>query len=99
MFLYLCFQNLYVVTVNELHKEILNIKERNKKVELEKAWETSMSRKALIFVLTYFVSVLVFIVTKIPKPFTNAVIPAIAFLLSTMSLSYMKKHWMKNAGK
>ena len=36
-----------------LEKEILEIKERNKKVELDKTWETSKTRKICIIILTY----------------------------------------------
>jgi len=38
-----------------LKKEIAEIKERNKRVEADKAWETSNTRKLIIFVLTYIV--------------------------------------------
>ena len=37
----------------ELENEIVKIKERNKKVELDKAWETSWTRKMCIGILTY----------------------------------------------
>ena len=42
----------------ELEKEIVNIKERNKKVELDKKWETSLTRKICICILTYIVVVI-----------------------------------------
>jgi len=35
--------------------EIEKIKGRNRRVEADKAWETSLTRKILIAVLTYFV--------------------------------------------
>lgn len=38
-----------------IQKEINQIKERNKKVEADKAWETSLSRKILIAILIYIV--------------------------------------------
>ena len=38
---------------NELKMEIEKIKERNKKVELDKAWETSFVRRLCICILTY----------------------------------------------
>ena len=37
----------------EIEKEIKQIKERNKRVQLDKAWETSFSRKILIMLFTY----------------------------------------------
>ena len=43
--------------INNLEKEIEKIKERNKKVELDKAWETSWIRRIGIMILTYIVAV------------------------------------------
>lgn len=42
----------------ELEKEIIKIKERNKKVELDKKWETSWTRKICICILTYIVVII-----------------------------------------
>lgn len=36
----------------DLNKEIEEIKKRNKRVELDKAWETSWTRKICICILT-----------------------------------------------
>ncbi len=41
--------------LEDLKKEIENIKQRNKKVELDKKWETSWTRKICIMILTYIV--------------------------------------------
>lgn len=49
---------------NELKMEIEKIKERNKKVELDKAWETSFVRRLCICILTYIVVVVYSIITK-----------------------------------
>jgi len=75
------------------------IKERNKRVEADKAWETSVSRKVLIAVLTYFVIVLFFYFAGLPKPFVNSIVPALAFVLSTTTLSAFKKIWLKKVYK
>lgn len=75
--------------------EIKNIQERNKRVELDKSWETSFFRKAAIVVLTYFVIVLFFIFAGLPRPFVNATVPTLGFVLSTLSLSVFKKIWLK----
>jgi len=79
----------------KLEKDILKIKERNKRVELDKEWETSFTRKIAILILTYIVIVIVFIVIGLPSPFLNAIIPSIAFVLSTLTLNPIKKIWMK----
>ena len=84
-----------MIATKELKKEIEKIKERNKRVEGDKNWETSWFRKISISVLTYFVIVLFFYFADLPKPFVNSIIPAVAFVLSTLSLPVLKKFWLK----
>lgn len=84
-----------MVTIEELKVEIEQIKQRNKRVEFEKAWETSWSRKLLICTLTYLVISLFFLFAGVINPFINAIVPALAFILSTASLSFFKHFWLK----
>lgn len=77
-----------------LEKRIEAIEQRNKKVELDKAWETSWLRKILIAVLTYITVVLFFVVAQLPKPFINSIVPTAGFVLSTLSLPFFKKAWI-----
>ena len=79
----------------DLENRIKKIEERNKKVELDKAWETSWVRKIIILALTYIVIALFFLSAGLPKPFVNPIIPTIGFALSTLSLPYFKKIWEK----
>ncbi len=81
--------------IEQIQKEIAEIKARNLRVETEKAWETSLFRKVLIAILTYTVIVIFFIFAKLPKPFLGAIVPAIGFILSTLSVSYFKNIWIK----
>ena len=88
-----------MTSIEELKKEIDSIKARNKKVEADKAWEVSWTRKLLILVLTYIVIVIFFFVSKLPEPFVNAVVPSVAFLLSTMTVPLFKKWWLNKIHK
>lgn len=82
--------------MEELKKEIEEIKERNKRVELDKKWETSMTRKVCIAVLTYIVVIVYTILTtKISNVFLSSLVPVIGFTLSTLSLSMVRKVWEK----
>ena len=81
--------------LQELKNEIREIKQRNTRVEADKAWETSLFRKILVAILTYAVVVLFFFVAELPKPLANAVVPTLGFLLSTLSVSYFKTVWLK----
>lgn len=84
-----------MTVIKELKKEINKIKERNKKVEADKAWETSWSRKILVFIFTYIVIVLFFYFAALPNPFINSIVPALAFVLSTLTFPLFKKLWLK----
>ena len=87
---------LKMASIKQLETEIKKIKERNKRVEADKAWETSWTRRILIVVLTYIVIVLFFYFAELPKPWINSIVPALAFLLSTLTLQVFKRIWIRN---
>lgn len=78
-----------------LEERVAKIEERNRRVEKDKAWETSWSRKVLIAVFTYLAigGYLAFIVHI--NPWINAIVPTIGFLLSTLTLAWFKSLWEK----
>ena len=76
-------------------EEIKKIQARNRKVELDKAWETSATRKISVAILTYLVMVLVMHSLKMENPFIGAIIPTLGFMLSTFSLDFIKEFWKK----
>lgn len=81
----------------EIEKEILKIKERNKRVELDKAWETSLTRRICICILTYIVVVIYSIViNKTTSIWLSSLVPVIGFTLSTLSLKLVRNIWEKN---
>lgn len=83
----------------KLEQEINKIKERNFKVEADKSWETSFFRRGLIAILTYAVIVLFFYFADLAKPFINAIVPTIGFVLSTLSVPFFKNLWIKHRYK
>ena len=84
-----------MTTIADLEKEIELIKQRNKRVETEKTWETSWTRRIAIVILTYLVFSLFFLFAGVSQPFTNAIVPALAFVLSTASVPIFKNFWLK----
>ena len=80
----------------DLNKEIEEIKKRNKRVELDKAWETSWTRKICICIITYIVVVAYsYMVRNYDNIFLSSLVPVIGFTLSTLSLKYVRKIWEK----
>ena len=78
----------------KIEEEINNIKERNKRVELDKKWETSLTRKIFIMVLTYIVVIIYsYLVRNYDNIFLSSLVPVIGFTLSTLSLKVIRKIW------
>ncbi|GHU07272.1 hypothetical protein FACS189431_1540 [Alphaproteobacteria bacterium] len=84
----------------KIEQEIAEIRERNVRVELDKKWETSLTRKVSICTLTYIV-VLIFLilVQQNGNIFLTALVPVIGFFLSTLSLIPIRKVWEKRRRK
>jgi len=83
--------NHVMIKIEQLEIEINSLKERNKRVEMDKAWETSLTRKISIAILTYLVVLIFFYMIKVEKPFINAIVPTLGFVLSTQSLPFIQK--------
>ena len=81
--------------LKNLEKELKKIEERNKKVELDKAWEVSLTRRLLLMLFTYLTIGFYLQAINIPQPWLNSIVPAIAFMLSTLTLPFFKNLWLK----
>lgn len=82
--------------MKQIEEEINKIKIRNKRVELDKAWETSITRKICICILTYIVVVIYsYLIRKFDNIWLSSLVPVIGFTLSTLSLKYIRAIWQK----
>ncbi len=82
-----------------LEERIRIIEERNKRVELDKSWETSWTRRGLVIVSTYLAIGLYLQAISVTLPWINAIVPTIGFLLSTLTLPFFKNLWSKYVRK
>ena len=86
----------FTMDSNKIETEIKNIKARNARVELDKKWETSWTRRLCICVLTYVVVVFYsFTIQQVSNIFLSSLVPVIGFTLSTLSLGFVRKIWEK----
>ncbi len=76
-----------------VEERLAAIEARNAKVELDKAWETSLVRRLGISVLTYIVIVLYLLAINNEKPFLYGLIPAVGFFLSTLVMKNLREMW------
>lgn len=85
--------------MKELEKRIEKIEERNKRVENDKAWETSTIRKTLIIIMTYIFAVLYLKIADTTNPYFGAIVPCAGFFLSTQSIDFIKILWIAKKDK
>ncbi len=79
-----------------IEQRITEIEQRNQRVELDKAWEVSKARLFCIAVVTYICAGIVIMVLQIQKPWLNAFIPTLGYILSAQSLPILKRAWIKH---
>ena len=64
--------------LKEIEQEIQKIKQRNKRVELDKKWETSWTRKICIMILTYIVVIIYsYVIRNSDNIFLSSLVPVI----------------------
>ena len=84
----------------DVEKELKKIQERNKRVELDKSWETSWTRRICIMILTYIVVITYsYLIKQFDNIFLSSLVPVIGFTLSTLSLKLIRKIWENTHNK
>lgn len=66
---------------------------RNRRVEAEKAWETSLTRRIGVTLMTYVIATLTLAVIGTEIPYIMAFIPTLGYALSTLTLPFLRKRW------
>jgi hypothetical protein len=79
----------------DLVARIVLIEARNQRVTIDKAWETSWTRRGVIAGLTYASVALLLAALNHPHVFTHSFIPVAGYLLSTLSLPFIKQVWSR----
>lgn len=81
--------------IKQIELEIKTLKKRNRRVEADKAWETSRFRVFSLMVVTYIVAGIILFTIGAKNYFLNALLPTIGYFLSTQSLPKIKEWWVK----
>lgn len=82
--------------MENFESEIKEIKKRNRRVESDKAWETSLTRRGFIILITYLGALFFMKLNGFENSALQAFIPAGAYILSTLSLPPLKRWWLKH---
>ncbi|MDP3974806.1 MAG: hypothetical protein Q8P88_00770 [Candidatus Jorgensenbacteria bacterium] len=82
-----------------IEQEIGSIKERNRRVETDKAWETSWTRRIFIALVTYVIAGIWLVLINDGYPWLKAFVPTVGYMLSTLSILFVKKWWAGRRGE
>ena len=80
----------------DIEREVSEIKERNRRVEMDKAWERSLTRRGFIAAVTYIFASALLLSLHAPHPFVTALLPTGGYVLSTLTLPFVRRYWAKN---
>jgi hypothetical protein len=85
--------------IHQLEAEIEKIKERNKRVESDKAWETSKTRMLFVSCITFALAYFFMILVGEKAPFWKALAGSIAYIASTTTYGILKSWWLKRKNR
>lgn len=85
--------------MNDLEERVAKLEARNKKVEADKAWERSATRRLLIALFTYLAIALYLKFFVGIDPWINVIVPTVGFMLSALTLPFFKKLWLQHIYK
>ncbi len=75
--------------------EVESLRLRNAKVEADKAWETSLTRRVVIGVITYIIVAAWLAMLDARHNLLHALVPVAGYLLSTLTLPMLKTIWLE----
>lgn len=79
----------------DIEQELQAIKNRNVRVEMDKAWEISWARRIFIAIATYIIAGIWLVLINDTQPLLKALVPTAGYLLSTLSMGVFKDIWLK----
>ncbi|HSK00936.1 MAG TPA: hypothetical protein VK932_06835 [Kofleriaceae bacterium] len=81
--------------LDDVRRDVLEIQQRNARVEQDKAWETSWTRRLVIAVAIWAGAWPWLASLGAEHAERHAVVPSVAYLVSTLSLPIVKRWWMR----
>ena len=83
------------IQLDKIEKSVDSIVQRNRRVELDKKWETSVTRFLCVTAVTYITMNLILWSIGGHFPPVHAIVPTCGYMLSTLSFRIIKELWIK----
>lgn len=84
---------------NSLEDRLAAIESRNAKVETDKAWETSHTRRGFLALVTWLAAGFTLSLLGSDNPWILALVPVMGYIISTLSLPYLRQFWLTKVHK
>src|SRR5689334_7596308 len=81
--------------LEDIRRELAELRERNIRVEREKAWETSWARRLLVAAMTWLGAWLWLRELGAEHAALQALVPSGAYAVSTLTLPVLRRWWMR----
>ena len=82
-----------------MEARVEKLEARNLRVEADKAWETSLTRRVSIIVLIYLTIVFYLHFVIHINPWVNGLVPVIGYAISTLTISRLKQRFTGRSSK
>jgi hypothetical protein len=82
--------------MSDFEHRLSTIEQRNQRVETDKAWEISWTRRGSIAAITYICAFILLNILGHDGAWKHALIPVMGYILSTHSLPAVKEIWLNN---
>ena len=82
-----------------LEERVAKLEARNRRVEADKAWETSLLRRVSIMILIYLTIVFYLRFVIHINPWVNGLVPVIGYSVSTLTVSRLKQRFTRSRSK
>ena len=81
--------------MSTIEERLAVIEQRNARVENDKAWEISWARRIFIAAVTYIFAGIWLVVIADSNPWLKALVPVCGYLLSTLTIPFFKRAWLR----
>lgn len=82
-----------------LEERIAKLEIRNRRVESDKAWETSWARRGSLMILIYLTIIFYLRFVVHIDPWINGLVPVIGYFVSTLTIGFLKRRWLEHRAR
>ncbi|HXE10167.1 MAG TPA: hypothetical protein VN554_01955 [Verrucomicrobiae bacterium] len=76
-----------------LEERVAKLEARNRRVEADKAWETSWTRRLVLMALIYLTVIFYLRFVVHIDPWINGLVPVLGYFVSTLTITFLRQRF------